>query len=257
MRLIKFHGVNKYLLSNMQQHLLNFNNVFNFNDPFEGPFRYKSYTGYDQFKKFYLEKYTGKPDLLDYYYNNPKEFESLLNRTNDWRWKNNAVSCFSKKENECSILMWSHYAKSENGNSHEGLCLVFETEELEFYPQETIPGTLIGSVSKALEVSYTDTYLSSDPTLRHLNSETFLTTKFTPWSYELEYRYIAPKAGRYYFPKESLKEVIFGIRLSESDREAFREVFEKFYSDVKLSMIQLKNDHFAFEKVDYNNAAHK
>ena len=59
MHLIKFHGINKHLLSNMEQHLLNFNNVFNFNDPFEGTFRYKAYSDYAQFKDFTMKHYAG------------------------------------------------------------------------------------------------------------------------------------------------------------------------------------------------------
>lgn len=252
MRLIKFIGMNEFLLANMEQHLINFNNVFKFNDPFEGTFRYKAYTDYEEFKNFYLKHYSGKPELLKHYFENPQEFEALLNRTNEFRWKNNAVTCFSTTENECDVLMWSHYAKSENGNSHEGICLVFETDELEFFPQTPIEnGVMVGSVSKPLKVKYTNTYLSNDPLVKELNTETFLTTKFTPWAYEKEYRYIAPKSGRYQFAKQALKEVIFGVRLTEKDKSAFKAIMDKNYKNVKLSMIKIKMDHFAFEKVDY------
>ncbi len=129
--------------------------------------------------------------------------------------------------------MWSHYARSVKGNSHEGICLVFETDDLEFFPQIPIEdGVMVGSVSKALEVKYTDDYLSSDPLIKELNSHTFLTTNFTPWSYEKEYRYIAPKAGRYFFKRNALKEVIFGVRLSEQDRSALKATLEKNYDNV-------------------------
>ena len=106
------------------------------------------------------------PRQLDHYFQHPEGFfEALLNRTNEWRWKNNAVTCFSAEENDCNILMWSHYAKSGSVDSHRrGICLIFETGELEFLPKEPIhAGVLVGSVSEALPVTYTDAYLSGDP----------------------------------------------------------------------------------------------
>ena len=130
--------------------------------------------------------------------------------------------------------------------------MVFETNELEFFPQTPLEnGVMVGTVSKPLEVKYTDEYLSSDPLTKKLNFQTFLTTKFTPWSYEKKYRYIAPKSGRYYFAKQALKEVIFGMRLTEKDRSALKEIIVQNYANVKLSMIKIKMDHFAFEKIDY------
>ncbi len=70
MRLLKFLSYNQYLLEGLTNETLFFNNVNNFNDPFEGLFRYKVSSDYDKFKAFYLNHFSGRADKLDYYFNN-------------------------------------------------------------------------------------------------------------------------------------------------------------------------------------------
>lgn len=147
--------------------------------------------------------------------------------------------------------MWSHYC-SGDGRPHNGIGLVFESDELCFSHEVGITpdGVLIANADTPHKVTYKRKYLSEDPLDRQLNAGSFLRTKFWPWSYEKEYRYIASKSGRYCYPANALKEIIFGLKLSASDRLELKTISESLYPHVKLSEVKLKKGDFDFEIVD-------
>lgn len=254
MKLIKFIGFHENFLSNLEHCKLNFSKVSNFNDPFEGIFRFEVSTDKTRFLEFYLNDYSGRPELADYYFNHLDEFNGLLNRTHDWRNENNAVTCFSTVVNERNVIMWSHYCKYD-GQSHNGACLVFDSKKLSFYPEIKVTTDGIGIndvIGPPKKVNYVKKYLSADPLDRELNADVFLRTKFHPWAYERECRYIAAKEGRYFYPAEALTEIIFGLRLPETERTAISQMVSTKHPHVKLSEVKMKKGDFGFDKVAYS-----
>jgi hypothetical protein len=214
--------------------------VYNFNDPFEGLFRYKVSSDYPKFKEFYLNHFSGRPEKLDYYFNNKIEFEKLINKTFDYRFENNAVCCFSDESNLTDVLMWANYA-----DDHKGICLVFDSAQLKFEPKgKKINGTF--NPTGPFEITYSDKYLDLDPLNRELNQDSFLTTKFCKWLNEKEYRYISAKPGSYYFSVNSLVKIVFGLRISPDSKETIKKIVDNRYDNVKYNQIDLLEDRFGF-----------
>ncbi|RZK40320.1 MAG: DUF2971 domain-containing protein [Pedobacter sp.] len=242
MPIIKFLANSEFLFANLASNQLYFNNVGNFNDPFEGGFRYRITRNYGEFKSFYLNNYLGSPDKLEYHFNHIEEFEQKLNSTFTWRHANNAVTCFSHSINEVNVLMWSHYA-----NNHNGVCLHFDEKKLKF-ANKLIGSVGINAPTGPNAINYTDKYLNEDPSSQQLNARNFLTTKFTPWSYEKESRYIAPQSGLYTFDPGSLIEVTFGLRLRIEDRIAIETIIKDKYPSASLSQIELERSAFELKK---------
>ena len=108
----------------------------------------------------------------------------------------------SLSEDPSNILLWSHYA-----NSHMGLCLGF-TRSSPFF-------------ARAQEITYQDEYPQVDPfTDLKANAAALLTTKARVWEYERERRiFDLCGPGLREYPREALRLVILGCRLSDVDRQ--------------------------------------
>lgn len=123
------------------------------------------------------------------------------------------VSCFSEKNDD--ILMWAHYA-----NKHQGICLVFSTASKFFdglVPVKYVPKRPAMSV---LPKSNPDRVIE------------LMSTKLNHWAYEEEWRLFRRFKNRTYkYPKSALKQVIFGSRCSDSDRN----LVLKLIGDRKIS----------------------
>jgi len=154
-------------------------------------------------------------------------------------------------------LMWSHYA-----DSHRGFVIGFDASNYFFKPGN-------GKANDGLEeVRYSNKrhivpnggYKSlDDPNLRKANSEMFF-TKSLDWSYEQEMRILAhPKSADvtlpstnefdiclFNFPKDSVKEVIFGFRMSESDRHRLFDLVKLKYPPAKIRISVIHESEFQF-----------
>jgi hypothetical protein len=189
MNLIKFFKYNHFLLEGLANQTLYFCNVAEFNDPFDGIFRYRVSNDFEKFEEFYKVHFQGPRDKLQYYFENKREFEKLLNRVLEQSYKNNSVCCFANESNIDDILMWSHYA-----DGHKGLCLVFKTEQIDLTPVDKFAnGIAIVDPKPPHEVTYIDKYLDGDPLKNELRRNAFLTTKFKKWSAEKEFRFIGAR----------------------------------------------------------------
>ena len=244
MELLKFISYNSYLLEGLKNQTLYFNNIYNFNDPFEGIFRYKVSSDYNAFKKFFLGPFWGSRKDMDRTFNNKIEFEALINKRFVNAQHVKGVCCFSAESKVNDIIMWSNYA-----NRHKGICLIFDSDNL-FVCKYKGKGPFI-LPSGPREVKYTDKYLDEDPLLKELNSKTFLTTKFQQWSNEKEYRYISSAAGNYNFNPEKLIEIVFGLRILPEAKETIKKIVNKFYkTEIKYSKIIMEKRKFALTKVE-------
>jgi hypothetical protein len=118
----------------------------------------------------------------------------------------NSVGVLSLSARCDHVLMWSHYA-----SSHRGICLRFRAQG----------GS---SFSRARKVFYS----AERPVLNLIRDtraeqiDKALLTKADFWSYEQEWRIIDPirKSGAHSYSMEELDGIIFGARISPSDKEA-------------------------------------
>jgi hypothetical protein len=128
------------------------------------------------------------------------------------------VCCFAK--DPLNPLMWAYYAES-----HRGMCLAFEFADIDQgYFEE----------SSVYEVHYAKTPLVFDllmlkdrpSILKKLVP--FVTTKHEIWRHEAEWRYVGLKEAKkpVAYPKESLKEVIFGARTPIETRTKVKAICE-------------------------------
>lgn len=121
----------------------------------------------------------------------------------------NEIGLYCLAEIPDSILMWTHYA-----DDHKGFCLAFEATD-----QTPVFG-------EAQKVIYSDDYPQVDffNTPHEKQVDLIFLTKFSGWAYEREWRIVDHERGpglRTY-PRELLKEVIFGLRMSSEDKARIR-----------------------------------
>jgi len=139
------------------------------------------------------------------------------------------ICCFSRERD--NILQWSHYA-----DSHRGICLGFgEDNDIRKWNRSLI---FVDYAKKMPKINYfkilnelikTDRNLYYDINGR-LNSRKLFTdldavimietvgTKQLEWKYEQEARILSSTNGNLKYPKELLKEIIFGFKLKNDDK---------------------------------------
>ena len=145
-----------------------------------------------------------------------------------------AVGIFSMSRHPDHPLMWAHYSAN-----HTGIVLGFEAT----------PGSPLADSIKCVPVEYRDTVPQFSGGLRvelsilfdpktgthkskqelSFNDETFqaaVRTKATTWSYEDEWRYIEPTAGKFPWPGR-IAEIVFGLRCPAERRSFYRSLAAK------------------------------
>lgn len=131
------------------------------------------------------------------------------------------ICCFSEVPDD--ILMWSHYSAG-----HKGFCLKFRRVENGFlhytrpvtYPQDD-------------EFPFIDYWLTN-PKDQINEFKKVVLTKSRHWSYEKEWRALdrLERINEYYegheliYPQEDLVGIIFGLRMSDSQKENIQEALE-------------------------------
>lgn len=132
-----------------------------------------------------------------------------------------------------NILMWSHYA-----SSHSGFVLEFDFDK-----------TLRNQISK---VKYKDELPEFDFSNvieliagKSKNQESILndiSIKSTDWRYEKEFRIWRRNAGYFFYPKESLKRIIFGINCSAETKKIVIELMGEFEDTIQWSELEINKN---------------
>jgi hypothetical protein len=123
------------------------------------------------------------------------------------------ICCFTDVPD--STQMWSYYAAS-----HTGFCLGFD------FPSRAADGSIghnnIYKVTYAYEIPrFPISVYKKRPYPFYENANPILATKHKNWEHESEFRYIHTKANILApFPRQSLKEVILGSRITGANRDA-------------------------------------
>jgi hypothetical protein len=134
------------------------------------------------------------------------------------------VCCFCEtKKNQ---LMWSHYA-----NEHKGFCIGFDKKQL-------VDNQIFVSARQVYYVSR-EPYAGIIEGLRALNDFNrgikdkdivreilirTLTTKYTGWKYEKEYRLISTKQSVLGFEPKSIHSITFGLRMNIEHKKVLRKL---------------------------------
>ena len=145
-----------------------------------------------------------------------QEMRSALNRTKEQLASNRGLICFSATWR--NPVQWGHYA-----DKHKGLCLGFD-----------IPDDLL------MKVTYTQKRLKLPSNIDENFMKKILSTKFTHWRYEKEYRVflsLSNNIGGLYFKEFSndlkLKQVIVGCESCVS-RSQISEALSDYEYEVEV-----------------------
>ena len=225
--LFQYKTINKYFWRQLKNSEIFCKNPSKFNDPFDCSIDWKrailSVLEHDNIaddKRQYLESIYKKLDMFD-----PNQ--------------NAGISCFT---NNCETqLMWTHYA-----DNHKGVCLGYGFQMDDLY--DTYPTSGDFFFMGAGPVIYDDNHFSSwlvADNLSMINSLTpaenaaikLYTAKSSCWKYEEEYRIVMNKEGSIKIKRHYLKQLTFGLRVSENDRREITRVVKEKYKDVIFSEV--------------------
>ncbi len=240
MKLYKYKPINNFTLKMLEDSELYFPFPKEFNDPFDCSSNI-SYAGKkEQHIEFMksdgkseneINKYLNILEECDY---DPTDkidkYKSF--QTNDYLDTQMVYSLSSVSDN---TLMWSHYT-----NSHQGICIGFEVKEVvdilffEFDEQVNKIAPPEDKLGLIWKVTYNNDMPAAvsrfEPNQDYFS---FFITKHTNWSYENEYRMILLyedyQKKIYKFRKDILKEVVFGMRISEENKKLVKEIIDKKY----------------------------
>ncbi|MEQ8362027.1 MAG: DUF2971 domain-containing protein [Cyclobacteriaceae bacterium] len=240
----KYSKINEFLFQQMTNNELWFSNPQDFNDPYDCNigFNKRKYTE-AEVREFWAEKEIGadkKEERIKEWMADPSKIEKFLAEPIKNLLREKGVTCFTSKND--SILMWSHYA-----NSHKGVCLGFSSEALtkSFYQHEWV------------------TYASEFPPTNMLKVSEFVSTimciKSDFWKYEDEIRIFQKEKGAYIFPKEALKEIIFGLNSPLKQIQSVMNMMHQLgYTGVQFKQVILRNNEFKihFASLKYEPKTH-
>lgn len=161
--------------------------------------------------------------LEDFFVKSPQNILKLINSE---IYSKMGIFCLA--ESPLCSLMWSHYS-----DSHKGYCVEYERS----------PGSLLASNTQTFRVRYTNEYPSITMAdfiasmnavksreegkfipLEELVIGSICLTKADCWSYEKEWRVITAKKDFVKNANLNRKKIIFGMRTSEADIKAIRDV---------------------------------
>lgn len=167
----------------------------------------------DTQKKLEFHKYTKTPALIKFTFN--IIFNKFKNKT--------GICCFSKSYKK--TLMWSHYS-----DNHAGICLGFHFAS---FSAEKLLLLTVNYIDKIIPVNF---FRQQTVSLFH-----WIFTKSKVWEYEEEVRAVhTTKSGFLAFNKECLKEVYFGLRVSDENKKRFIDKLNELgYKVNKISSMKM------------------
>lgn len=244
----KFH---KKILTNQEFYI---SSPYQFNDPFDLaiPKRLDLMTK-DQFFRYTLMTLGTHPNTS----NRPfKELHKFAIQKTEERFRNNIEESlqesidhfcsthgvFSLSESQFNILSWSFYA-----NNHAGFCIGFDIEKLMAFLDEKLEKKVA-----LMKVNYTDTFPSIIPDMdihmKFENIATRLTTKFIDWSYEKEWRIIAPQKGetKLILPKNIIYSLFLGDSTTNKTESEIKQILKETYNS-EVRLFKLKSSKTGYE----------
>ena len=212
-----------------------FSSPNNFNDPFDSAFWVQNKGTKEEWEEhlFWLDL-----DEEDVRYFLNKELKKIGENTyvdsknipsKDYRNTfRKSIHILSLSQINDNILMWSHYA-----SNHKGICLCFKAE----LDDENLGFYFDSEFLLLSEVKYKKKF--PDPiNMFEINATSFidfLTTKYTDWKYEKEWRLFAENTEENitfkHYKKDSLEGIIFGLYTQTDHIKEIYDIVKKHYLD--------------------------
>jgi len=232
MKIFKYESITPNTKKNLQESQIYFNAPINYNDPYEGVFKF--HISNDFLKKKLIKNLSGLVYDKKVFSNlsigeviEEIRIEYVNQYLNDVR-----VACFSKRKD--SMLMWSHYS-----NEHKGICLEFESENILFKIGDDV------KYSKKIPILYiSNSNDLEEDSLMHAYSK-IVHTKEMDWQYEKEYRLFGNNSDniKKYNPND-LKAIYFGLRCEKEEIEKI--IFSVPNPNVNFFKCELELDEYKF-----------
>lgn len=210
----------------------------NLNDPFEGEFvikKNRKIPSNPSLRDFYSKYFGYKSDnlakvLYDISKDNSIFYSDISLYVRLHYNMTTGVSCFSKGIED--ILMWSHYA-----DSHKGLCLIFDKDELIKSINENYPSIRLEEVNYRPNLPTVTIYSKGKDIHFNTDSEVFL-NKYIAWKREDElrlfYKMIEENTNRSIpFDKKSLKGIVIGEKMESDD---YKTLFYLIDNDINYDI---------------------
>lgn len=228
----KFRPVNKYTLDSLIKKQLYFSSPAELNDPHD------CQVDIEQSIRTAINETDGKQRA---------QLELLLKQKGTLASLRSNLDCsgvcsFSNKL--LNPVMWSHYA-----DGHRGIGLYYQ-----------IPETFILDNAMGMQgVSYGDSLLtdwlktnevSFDVDFLFLLIKRALTIKGKVWDYECELRFIRRETGGLDINPSFLREISFGLRTPEHDKELLRRIVHSHYADCTFVQIERGSSDFGLTAID-------
>lgn len=225
----RLRPVNRFLFDSLINSQIWFSNPQDFNDPFDCDINMKiKNTTRSQMQTYFdnhLKNLFQAKELegIDNQNITHQHFELMINKAAKRVIQRKGIACFLS--NCDKLLMWSHYA-----DAHKGVCLKFDIlDDTTFF-------------APAKKVLYSRDYPEYDYlTDKNDFVNQMFFTKSEEWSYEGEVRVLKDKKGNYEFNPRSLKEIILGCKISDSDKKTLSKVIRTYYPECELKQA-VKND---------------
>lgn len=153
------------------------------------------------------------------------------------------IGVVSLSEVNDHILMWSHYA-----DQHRGFCVEFVRNDSNKLGSNS---TLPVRYTEKLPVFSLQTVVKCESEERKNYVRSLVLSKAFEWSYEREWRYLNSHGNCNVDLCSEISAIIFGARMPEEHKVLIKNLVGKEYTSVKFRQVQLKQDGFGLEIVDY------
>lgn len=158
--------------------------------------------------------------------------ESLQEAENEMK----SMGVLSLSESCTNILMWAHYS-----DNYSGFCIGFDRND--------DSGNILGQYSNCIPVNYVKQIPKYQPIelMDKTKVANILTTKSDQWEYEKEWRLLTAHGNEENILPGPITEIIFGERLSESDRRSIKNILK---NSVKYYFAVRTNDQYSIKIVE-------
>jgi hypothetical protein len=223
--LFRYVRLTESTLESLEQNYLWFSSPLDFNDPFDCR-NVLDWNNTPDELEWFLQRNLRRvlpPDKITALVKKAAEQQGygaeLWGKMYSLRLKQIGICCFSDIPN--NNLMWSHYA-----DGHRGICLVFSTKSLLNCGRFSgVKVSYSNDVPKFNIVRERQRY-GSTAQFNFRFDQTVYGTKTTDWGYEREHRLVSHTQGKNQWPNSALVGVIFGAKISQSDRKNLEQLLD-------------------------------
>ncbi|EPG67401.1 DUF2971 domain-containing protein [Leptospira wolffii] len=240
MRLYKYKPINEFTFKMIIDAEFYFAKPSEFNDPFDSRLNVFYRGSYEDWIDFFKRKGRDDAETKEIAKANADKIIAADSKEERKRLDDhNRVFCMSHVRD--NILMWAHYS-----DQHKGICLGFEVTEVQdtkmiklekddfLVPTQNFPRGYLS----IFDIEYDNTIPPPMNVIKDYSSDgifQFLLRKNECWKYEQESRILLREdwiiQNPVRFDRAILKEVIFGLRVSDTYKKIIQNIISKNYTE--------------------------